>query len=79
MDVEELRTLSIILKSRLQKSSATINKVTSALDREMNIEAGTSLMLFKHLLAIKEIVMDLVSTKISGCLDVQAIKQIIFN
>ncbi|WP_242038044.1 TnsA endonuclease C-terminal domain-containing protein [Tolypothrix sp. FACHB-123] len=50
MEVEQLRGLSTILKSRLQKSSATINKVTTALDREMNIEAGTSLMLFKHLL-----------------------------
>lgn len=79
MDVTALRALSNILKSRLQNSSdATINSVTTRLDREMNIEAGTSLMLFKHLLANKEIVMDMVSTKISGCPSVKAIQQIKF-
>lgn len=77
MEVEELRSLASILKSRLQKSSATINKVTTSLDREMNIEAGTSLMLFKHLLATKQILMDMESTKISSCPSVQAIQKII--
>lgn len=79
MAVEELRGLSSILKSRLQKSSATINKVTTALDREMNIESGTSLMLFKHLIATKEILMDMESIKISSCPSVQTIQKIIIK
>nr|WP_281172841.1 TnsA endonuclease C-terminal domain-containing protein [Cylindrospermum stagnale] len=53
--------------------------MTTALDREMNIEAGTSLMLFKHLLATKEILMDMESTKISSCPSSQAIQKIIIK
>jgi DNA helicase TIP49 (TBP-interacting protein) len=78
MDVAELRSLANILKFRLQESDATINKVTTALDCEMNIESGTSLRFFKHLIARKEIVMDMLGTKISSCPSTKAIKKIIF-
>jgi hypothetical protein len=77
MDIAELHSLATILKSRLQENNNTINKVTTALDREMNLESGTSLYLFKHLLARKEIVMDM-ETKISACSSVKAIKRIVF-
>jgi hypothetical protein len=73
----ELHSLATILKSRLQESNNTINKVTTALDREMNLESGTSLYLFRHLLARKEILMDM-ETTISACSSVKAIKRIIF-
>jgi hypothetical protein len=78
MDVAELRSLASTLKFRLQESDATINKVTAALDGEMNIENGTSLRLFKHLVARKEILMDVLGTKISSCPSTKAIKKIIF-
>ncbi len=78
MDVAELRSLASILKFRLQESDTTINQVTTALDREMNIESGTFLYLFKHLLARKEIIMDMLDTKISGCPSTKTIKKIIF-
>ena len=78
MDVTGLRSLASTLKFRLQESDATINKVTAALDGEMNIESGTSLRLFKHLVARKEIVMDVLGTKISSCPSTKAIKRIIF-
>ncbi|MGQ4650349.1 TnsA endonuclease C-terminal domain-containing protein [Lyngbya aestuarii] len=78
MDVAELRSLASTLKFRLQESDATINKVTTALDCEMNIESGTSLRLFKHMVARKEIVMDMLGTKISSCPSTKAIKRIIF-
>ncbi len=73
----ELHSLATILKSRLQESNNTINKVTTALDREMNLESGTSLYLFRHLLARKEILMDM-ETTISACSSVKAIKRIVF-
>lgn len=73
MDVFELRSLFNILKRRLALSHGTINQVTTALDREMNIEPGTSLYLFKHLLARKEIKMDMSAKKISGCPSAQAL------
>lgn len=78
MDVAELADLTKILKSRLQESDATINKVTTDLDRERNIQSGTSLYLFKHLIARKEIIMDMLETKISACPSSKAIKEIIF-
>jgi len=79
MNVLELRSLFKILKFRLSKSNETINQVTTALDREMNIEPGTSLYLFKHLLARKEILMDMLTQKISGCPSTQAILGNSFN
>lgn len=77
-DVEGLRSLASTLKFRLQESDGTINQITTALDGEMNIENGTSLRLFKHLVARKEIVMDMLETKISSCPSTKAIKRIIF-
>lgn len=78
MDVHELRTLANILKARLAHKCGTINQVTTALDREMNLELGTSLYLFKHLLARKEILMDMSVTKISGWASEQ-VQRIIFT
>jgi hypothetical protein len=78
MDVSELLSLSKILKFRLQESTDTINGVTTALDKEMNLENGTSLYLFKHLIARKEIMMDMINNKIYAHPSTQAIKKIIF-
>ena len=77
--LSDLRSLFNILKFRLSKSNGTINQVTTALDREMNIEPGTSLYLFKHLLARKEILMDMLTQKVSGCPSTQAILGNSFN
>lgn len=78
MTTEELESISSILKFRLQESDLPINRVTTALDREMNLESGTTLYLFKHLVARKEIMMDMLETKISGCPSTKAIQKIIF-
>jgi hypothetical protein len=77
MSIEELRSLAKILKFRLQESELTINQVTTALDNEHNIEIGTSLYLFRHLVARKEIVMDILNTKISSCPSAKSIQRII--
>jgi hypothetical protein len=76
MDIAELHSLASILKSKLQENNNTINKVTTALDQEMNLESGTSLYLFRHLLAKKEIIIDM-EAKISACSSVEAIKRIV--
>lgn len=78
MDVSKLLSLSKILKFRLQESTDTINGVTTAFDKEMNLENGTSLYLFKHLIARKEIIMDMIENKIYAHSSTQAIKKIIF-
>lgn len=68
MDVEQMQEIAIILKSQLNSKlndNIAINKITTALDTEMNIETGTSLYLFRHLIAKKEIIIDMMSNKIS--------------
>ncbi|MGF1987478.1 MAG: TnsA endonuclease C-terminal domain-containing protein [Nostoc sp. ZfuVER08] len=78
INLEELRNIANILKFRLQESDASINRITTALDKEMNIEVGTSLYLFRHLIAQKEIIMNMLATKISNCLSSREIQKIIF-
>jgi len=78
LDVEELLSVGELLKDRLSKVDGYIRNVTNALDREMNIEAGTSLYIFKHLVAQKEIIIDM-KQKLSIKTPVQNIKKIIKN
>ncbi|WP_224311971.1 MULTISPECIES: TnsA endonuclease C-terminal domain-containing protein [Nostocaceae] len=78
MDTAQLSELSTILKSKLQEEDTTINRVTTALDKEMNINSGTSLYVFKHLIARKEILVDLVAIKLSACPSTKVIEKIIF-
>lgn len=63
--ISEQRDICELLKKRLTIADGQINKVTMSLDVELNLESGTSLGLFKHLLANKEIVMDM-NEKITG-------------
>lgn len=72
LSVSEQRDICENLKKRLAKAEGQINKVTMKLDEELNIEGGTSLGLFKHLLANKEITMDM-NDKITGGTSVNAI------
>ncbi|MHB1393467.1 MAG: TnsA endonuclease C-terminal domain-containing protein [Clostridia bacterium] len=59
--VEELLYLGELLKDRLCNVEKKIVQVTKEFDKEMNIESGTGLTLFKHLVARKEISMDMMS------------------
>lgn len=65
LSVEEQLDICATLKDRLGKYDSFINRVTSNLDMELNIEKGTSLSLFRHLLARKEVIMNMLQ-KISG-------------
>jgi hypothetical protein len=77
INLEELRNIANILKSRLQEADSSINRITTGLDKDMNIESGTCLYLFKHLIARKEIIMDMLQTKISSCPSSKKVKKII--
>ncbi|MEH2062299.1 MAG: TnsA endonuclease C-terminal domain-containing protein [Nostoc sp.] len=78
MDIAQLHELATILKSRLQEHDIAINRVTTALDKEMNIKSGTSLYIFKHLIAAKKIIINMLETKISACPSSKVIEKIIF-
>lgn len=62
---QNIHTLKTILKEELNRRNTSIEEVTSGLDNAMNLELGTSLSIFKHLLARKEIYCDMSSKKIS--------------
>lgn len=78
VELSELRAITNILKYKLENNPATINKITTHLDQELNLESGTALYLFKHLVARKEIVMD-IETKIYACLSASTIKEILID
>lgn len=70
MDISQLHGLSTILKSKLQEEDATINKITTALDEEMNVNYGKSLYVFKHLIAKKQLIVRTrfsISNRCHGC------------
>ena len=59
MDIQNLLLLAKILKDRLRTSNSSISGVTTKLDEEMNLSGGTSLSVFKHLVARKEVILDM--------------------
>ncbi len=75
MTIEELKSLKPFLKDRLKTSKTSVNQVTKEMDREMNFETGTSLYLFKHLVARKEILIeDMQNTKVNSLLSTEKLK-----
>ncbi|MEC4987112.1 MAG: TnsA endonuclease C-terminal domain-containing protein [Oscillatoria sp. PMC 1068.18] len=78
-DLVELRRIAITLKEKLSRDNTTITKITASLDKEMNLEAGTALSLFKHLVARKEIIVDMFNSKISSSLSTQSIQKIVWD
>ena len=84
--------LSNILKDRLKKKttptshngksnsspvSLKISAITTELDRDMDFKSGTSLSLFKHLVARKEIIVDMLKDKISSSSSVSIVKEVV--
>lgn len=76
MDKESLKLLAETLKQRLREQNSTIQQVTNSLDRENNLEDGTSLSLFKYLLARKQVEMDMSRDKITGKTSTASIKRV---
>ena len=69
--------LNNILKERLSSKKFKISTITTALDKDMDLELGTSLSLFKHLVARKEIIVDMFQAKIVDNTIANIIKEII--
>lgn len=78
MSAEDFQSLAKILKFRLQETELSINQITTALDIEHNLEGGSFLYIFKHLVARKEIIMDMLNTNISSCSSAKSIQKIIY-
>lgn len=67
MSAKDLRAIADTLKVRLQTKNVKVYQITQQLDKELNLEgSGTSLRLFCHLLARREIQMDLLNSKVDG-------------
>lgn len=66
-----------ILKERLSSRKFKINTITTTLDNDMDLEMGTSLSLFKHLVARREIVVDMSQSKIADRVAANIIKKIV--
>ena len=77
IDNENCYYLNNILKERLTTKKTRINTITTALDRDMGFESGTSLSLFKHLVARKEIIINMQEEKISSSSSADIIKELI--
>ncbi len=71
---ENLQELSVVLISRLKSVNSTVSKLADELDKEINIESGTSLFLFKHLVANKLISGDMLTQNTLSFLPTQEIK-----
>lgn len=78
LDLSDLLIIASNLKINLSNTEESITNVTTKLDKEMNLDAGTSLYLFKHLVSRKEILMDM-SQKINVGKSASAIKEIIIE
>ncbi len=78
-DLVELRRIAITLKEKLSRDNTTVTKITASLDKEMNLETGTTLSLFKHLVARKEIILDIFNSKISSNLSTQCLQKIVWD
>lgn len=75
MDIPNLLSLARMLKDRLRTSNGSISGVTTKLDEEMNLSGGTSLAVFKHLVARKEVLLDM-SKRLDFTRSVQSIQGI---
>lgn len=63
LSIQELPYYGEILKERLQEYDGRIVHVASAFDKEMNLIPGTALDILKHLIARKEVIMDMQSKR----------------
>ncbi|MDF2985209.1 MAG: Tn7-like transposition protein [Eubacterium sp.] len=61
LGIKELQYYGEILKERLESCDGKIVYVARAFDKEMNLTPGTALDILKHLIARKEIIMDMQS------------------
>lgn len=68
---------SNLIKDKVTTQKTKINTITNALDIELGFQTGTFLSLFKHLVARKEIIIDMLGEKISSNSSTNLIKKAI--
>lgn len=73
---KELQYFGELLKDRLEKEDGKLVHIASKFDNEMSLESGMSLNLLKHLIARKEIIMDMITMPSYSC-STEQIKKII--
>lgn len=56
---DDISYLTKILMESFYKNTKAIREITSSFDAQLNLEAGSGLLLFKHLLATKQIKIDM--------------------
>ncbi len=59
IQLPQLLRIADALKEKLHITQKSVLEITSNLDKDMQIEAGTCLRLFRHLVARKEIIIDM--------------------
>lgn len=79
VDLAKLTEIANFLKQKLSQEDTTVTNITTRLDEELSLKPGTSLSLFMHLVARKEIILDLFQVKLWKNLPTQAIQKIIYN
>jgi hypothetical protein len=79
LDLAKLTEIANLLKQKLSQGDTTVTSITTRLDEKLNLKPGTSLSLFMHLVARKEIILDLFQAKLWTNLPTQAIQKIIYN
>lgn len=79
LDIKGLLVVASMLKKKLEiNQDSLLNEVLSELEQEVNLEEGLALYLFKHLIARKEIILD-ISETIQVNMPVKTIKKIVFD
>jgi len=79
IDVRGLLEIASMIKERLmKKKSHKLNSILTETDKDMNLESGTSLYLLKHLIARKEILLDM-KNKIQVTMPVSQIHDVIME
>ncbi len=59
IDLPRMFLIADLLKGKLRSSRQSVLEITTSLDNDMQIEIGTCLRVFRHLVARKEILLDL--------------------
>lgn len=55
----QMLAIALELKDRLKRYNTTVVNITKSLDKELRLEAGTSLRIFKYLVARKEVLLNM--------------------
>ncbi len=78
IELSQMYWIADVLKEKLRSSKQSVLKVTNSLDTDMQIEIGTCLRLFRHLVARKEVLLDL-TQKVNLNKSAQSLVTVVFD